>query len=315
MLIFSTTLLLLCALISVVLCFNARSICIKFGMMDIPDARKLHAVDTPLMGGILVLSVLVPVITAYTFLVSSERWFPSIMIWILCVAGMAMVGIADDRHSLSPRSRLFLSFIIFGFASFFDPTFNVRLLDFELIRFTIGLGSNWTAVIFTIICCVGLVNAVNMADGKNGLAIGLSIGWVIFLAGTAPEPLWWPIAFLLSVLFILLIFNLNGRLFLGDGGAYAIASAVGLLAIMLYNSPGVHSLRAISADELILLFFVPVFDSFRLTYVRMKRGQSPMTADRDHLHHHLQNRFGWPNGLIIYLCIAIGPAAVVRVMH
>lgn len=315
MVIISIALLLLCALTSVVLCLKARAVCNKFGMMDIPDARKMHAVDTPLMGGIVVLSALVPAIVAYTFIFSSERWFPSILIWILCVAAMALVGIADDRHSLSPRSRLVLSFIIFGFASAFDPTFNVRLLDFEIIRFTIGLGSHWTAVIFTIVCCVGLVNAVNMADGKNGLAIGLAIGWVVVLAGTAPASLFWPIAALLTVLFVLLVFNLNGRLFLGDGGAYAIASAVGLLAIMLYNTPGVHSLRAISADELILLFWVPVFDSFRLTFVRMKRGQSPMAADRDHLHHHLQNRFGWPNGLIIYLCIAIGPAAIVRILH
>jgi len=100
-------------------------------------------------------------------------------------------------------------------------------------------------------------------------------------------------------------------LFLGDGGAYAIATAIGLLGIMVYNTPGTYAFRAISADELVMLFAVPVGDSFRLTYKRVRQGRSPMSADRDHLHHHLEDRFGWPAGLIVYwitslaLCILL----------
>jgi UDP-GlcNAc:undecaprenyl-phosphate GlcNAc-1-phosphate transferase len=100
-----------------------------------------------------------------------------------------------------------------------------------------------------------------------------------------------------------------GRLFLGDGGAYAIATAIGLLAIIVYNTPGTDTLRAISADELVVLFVVPVADSFRLTYKRLRQGRSPMSADRDHLHHHLQDRFGWPTGLLVYWIIGLSPAA------
>ena len=108
---------------------------------------------------------------------------------------------------------------------------------------------------------------------------------------------------------VLFVFNIRGKLFLGDGGAYAIATAIGLLAIMVYNTPGTHTLRAISADELILLFVVPVADSFRLTYKRLREGRSPMSADRDHLHHHLQDKYGWPFGLVIYLAIALSTAS------
>ena len=106
------------------------------------------------------------------------------------------------------------------------------------------------------------------------------------------------------------VFNMMGRLFLGDGGAYAIATAIGLLAIMVYNTPGIHTLRAISADQLVLLFVVPVADSFRLTYKRLRQGRSPMSADRDHLHHHLQDRFGWPAGLLVYWLVAFAPATI-----
>lgn len=79
---------------------------------------------------------------------------------------------------------------------------------------------------------------------------------------------------------------------------------------MIYNSPGSHALRAVAANELVILFIVPVADSFRLTYTRMRQGRSPMDADRDHLHHHLQDRFGWPKGLFLYWALALGPAAI-----
>ena len=226
---------------------------------------------------------------------------------------MTIVGILDDRHSLSPRLRLLLSFSIFGIAAYIEPIYNVRVLDFEFPQFGLGLGTRGIAIFFTVLCCVGLVNAVNMADGKNGLVIGLCIGWLALLALRSP-PIFLPlIALLMVVLTVLLLYNLNGKLFLGDGGAYGLASAIAVLAIAIYNSPGLHVTRAISADGLVLLFIVPVFDSFRLTYKRLRRGQSPMAGDRDHLHHHLQNELGWPAGLIAYWALALLPFILVAV--
>ena len=298
------------ALLSMLLCIRARSIGKALGLMDIPAGRKMHRVETPLMGGIVLLCALLPVSAVSIHLTASDRWLPSFSIWLGAVASMALIGIADDRHSLSPKMRLLFSFIVFGAAAAFDPTFNVRILDFEHPAFAFGLGSWWLAIVFTIICLVGLVNAINMADGKNGLVIGLCIGWLMLLTLRAPPPMLPLIMILAVALAVLLVFNMAGRLFLGDGGAYGVACAIGLLAIMIYNSPGSHALRAISADELVVLFIVPVVDSFRLTYVRMRQGRSPMDADRDHFHHHLQDRFGWPGGLFIYWGIALGPAAL-----
>jgi UDP-GlcNAc:undecaprenyl-phosphate/decaprenyl-phosphate GlcNAc-1-phosphate transferase len=298
------------ALLSMLLCIRARSIGKALGLMDVPAGRKKHRVETPLMGGIVLLLALLPVTAVAIYLTASDRWLPSFSIWLGAVASMALIGIADDRHSLSPKMRLLFSFAVFGAAAAVDPTFNVRILDFEHPAFAFGLGSWWFAIIFTVICLVGLVNAINMADGKNGLVIGLCIGWLLLLTLRAPPSMLPLILILCVALAVLLVFNMAGRLFLGDGGAYGVACAIGMLSIMIYNSPGSHALRAISADELVILFIVPVFDSFRLTYVRMRQGRSPMDADRDHLHHHLQDRFGWPGGLFIYWGIALGPAAL-----
>lgn len=301
------TLLVACVSMTFFLCFNAVRLCTYLNLVDVPVGRKQHKTPTPLMGGVVMIAVLAPVALVYVLSGVSDRWFGSLLIWIACVTIMAFVGLADDRHTLSPRLRLFISFLVFATAAAVDPTFNVRVLDFVTPKFSLGLGTWWLAIIFTVICCVGLINAVNMADGKNGLVLGLALGWLGILSLRAGDALLPMIGILACCLAILFIFNMRGRLFLGDGGAYAIATALGLLSIMVYNSPGLDTLRAISADELVLLFLVPVVDSFRLTFTRWKQGRSPMSADRDHLHHHLQDKFGWPSGLVIYWCISFIP--------
>jgi UDP-GlcNAc:undecaprenyl-phosphate/decaprenyl-phosphate GlcNAc-1-phosphate transferase len=298
---------------TLLLCLNAKAISSWLGIMDMPGERKHHSEATPLMGGVALQVAFMPSAAALILLYSPVGWTQSLLVWLACVVAMTLVGIADDRHSLSARDRLLLSFIIFGSAAIVDPMFNVRVLSFEHFSLEMGLGTGWLAVIFTSVCCVGLVNAVNMADGKNGLVIGLCIGWSSLIAYRAPAALLPVIGLLIAVLVVLLMFNLRGRLFLGDGGAYGLATAIGLFAIMTYNARGSHAGRAIAADELMLLFAVPVIDAFRLTFVRLQRGQSPMAADRDHLHHYLQNRFGWPGGLIAYFGLSVLPASLILV--
>lgn len=304
-------LVMLCGVLSVTLCLRAEKMATLFGIMDVPDIRKKHEAATPLMGGLVLLFAFAPCALAWIALDASPRWIPTMTIWLASVITVAAVGVADDRHSLSPTARLVLTFMVFGTAAVIDPTFNVRLLDFLYFDFSIGLGTWWLAIIFTMICLVGLLNAVNMADGKNGLVLGLCIGWLFILALRAPAAIMPLLLILLTACVVLFVFNMGGKLFLGDGGAYGLASAVGMVAIVIYNTPGAEWLRAVSAEELVLLFAVPVFDSFRLTYVRWRQGRSPMSPDRDHLHHHLQDKFGWPLGLIIYLLIAIFPAAAI----
>jgi UDP-GlcNAc:undecaprenyl-phosphate/decaprenyl-phosphate GlcNAc-1-phosphate transferase len=294
-------------IVTALLCLFAMPIGKKLNLLDEPGDRKIHKRVTPLLGGVVLLAAYIPAGLALT-LVSVSPF--KLAIWMAAVVGMTIVGILDDRHSLSPRSRLLLSFLIFGIAAYVEPIYNVRVLDFEYPSFTLGLGTRGIAIFFTIVCCVGLINAVNMADGKNGLVIGLCIGWLTLLSLRAPA-LYYPfILLLIMVLAILLFFNLRGKLFLGDGGAYGFATAIAIMAIAIYNNPGHHAVRAMSAEEVMLLFAVPVVDSFRLTFKRLRRGQSPMAGDRDHLHHHLLDRFGWPAGLFTYWIVAMAPITI-----
>lgn len=300
----------LCAIATGLLCWFAQPICARLGLLDIPEGRKQHKTATPLVGGIVLILVILP-LTIVASLLPDDTHTRAMLVYVLATMGIAMVGIADDRHSLSARARIILTMLIFAIAAMAHPLYNVRILSFSFLDFDLGLGAMPFAIIFTTICCVGLVNAVNMADGKNGLVLGLCLGWLVIL-GMHAAPFMLPYILLLGVgVLVMLAFNMRGKLFLGDGGAYGFAAAIGLLSIATYNSHGTQFNRSIHAEELMLMFSVPVIDSFRLTFVRWRRGQSPMHGDRDHLHHHLLNRFGWPVGLFVYWAIALVPMFLV----
>ena len=294
--------------------FYAAPLCRRFGLMDEPDDRKQHDSATPMAGGLALILVVLPLFVALSLLVAPVAWRETILVATGATAAMTLLGLADDRHTLSARDRLVLSLLIFVSAALIDNSFTVRLLAFEHPALELGLGTTWFSAIFTMVCGVGLVNAVNMADGKNGLVIGLLIGWMALLALRAPEPLLPLLLIMIAVLTILFLFNMRGRLFLGDGGAYGFACLAALLTIATYNHSGVHAKRAISADEIMLLFSVPVLDSFRLTALRLRRGLSPMAADRNHLHDIIEARLGWGVGLWVYLAVALAPAALVFVL-
>ena len=299
---------------TIFLVFFRMKICTSFGLMDVPDERKLHRHNTPLLGGLALALVILPSIAISVWFGDVGAYRNTILLFTIATMSMAFVGLADDRHSLSATARIAIAGAVFGILATADPTFSVRILNFEMLNVRLGVGSWLLSIAFTVLCCVGLVNAVNMADGKNGLVISLCIGWLLILSYFAPPELLFAIVPLCVALTILLILNLRGLLFLGDGGSYGFATAVGLLTIIIYNTSASSADRQLSAEDVMLMLSVPVLDSFRLTYVRIRNGRSPMSADRDHLHHYLQDALGWPQGLVVYLIIALLPAAVVTLL-
>jgi UDP-GlcNAc:undecaprenyl-phosphate/decaprenyl-phosphate GlcNAc-1-phosphate transferase len=280
---------------------GAQPIGQALGLLDWPDrggGRKRHASVTPLVGGLALVGV-------STLAGCLSLWLGNLgatadialTVLIAVTLLMAAIGMADDRFALTPRIRLALAMLVLSLAMIVAPDFS---LDF--LRFT-GQAKLWLlgsfGFMFTLLCLIGLLNAVNMADGKNGLVISLALGWTLVLLVHAPaqlRPLLLAVAVALAILFG---FNMRGRLFLGDGGSYGISTLIGLSAVYCYN----HAFAEMRADALALLFAVPVADTVRLMATRMLRGLSPFSPGRDHLHHHLAWRWGWPRGLAIYLAL------------
>lgn len=295
---------------------NARYLGRRFGLLDFPDragGRKRHRHVTPLMGGA---AVLVPVIAVLLAMSLGFGAIPAGLGRDMAVIGALTavfygVGLADDRLELSPRFRLIAGVIAFSLGMTMVPSLELQSLRFALSENPRGpmldIPLPYISSVFTVVCMVGLLNAINMADGKNGLVIGLSLIWAAMMSLYAPAFLQGVLLVLAVTLAVALYFNLRGRFFLGDGGSYGLSALLGTLSIYIYNLPG----SALTAGAIVVWFLVPVLDCLRLIIVRILKGRSPFSGDRDHLHHHLGFLMGWPNGLLVYWLMVGIPSVVV----
>jgi len=275
------------------------------GLMDEPDiegGRKRHAVATPIVGG-LALALAAIVGTLFLLMTAGDDIPSAVLPWFLStVTGMFLVGTMDDKLTLSASTRLALASAVLMAAISQVPDFAVSFLLFsgqtELVLMTglVGIG-------FTLLCFVGFLNAVNMADGKNGLVIGQALIWSFILFARLPDAMKPLIAGIAGALAVLFLFNMRGKLFLGDGGSYGLSAMFGLLAIYTWN----HGFADMRADDIALIFAVPVFDTLRLIVHRLVRRKSPFTPGRDHLHHYLFTRWGWPAPLPWVLALVAIP--------
>jgi UDP-GlcNAc:undecaprenyl-phosphate/decaprenyl-phosphate GlcNAc-1-phosphate transferase len=91
----------LSALATFAFCLFARPVCEWVGILDMPDARKQHLVATPLMGGVVLLFVVFPISLLLILFNTEPVWVPRLLIWAVALAVMALLGLADDRHTLS----------------------------------------------------------------------------------------------------------------------------------------------------------------------------------------------------------------------
>jgi len=293
------------AVLSIMICRNARVIGHRLRLLDVPNrnGRKKHRRVTPLVGGLVVIT---PVLFLSLLALASGggRLYAAAL---LLAGGSLVLGLFDDRRHIRPVLRLAVAAGIAGGAIMLSPAMTLESLRFDALSLVLPLGAaGW---LFSVLCLVGLQNAVNMADGKNGLVIGLSLIWTVQLAVFGPAELLPLLTVLGAGLAVTLIFNLRGRLFLGDAGSYSISMLLGGLAIYSYNSSAVD----VSAEMIILLFMVPVLDCLRVMIGRFRRGESLFAADRSHLHHILADAMAWPKALGWYMALVGGPIVVANI--
>ena len=153
----------------------------------------------------------------------------------------------------------------------------------------------WFAFPFVVVAMTGFVNAVNMADGQDGIATGMFVIWSMCLCLHTGETTQGVAVVLLTTGLIAFAFNVAGRAFLGDSGAYGVSFIVGLLAILAHNHWGVR------AETITVWFFIPVIDCLRLLFWRARNGRRPFFGGRDHFHHRLDKRVGKTVALVLYL--------------
>jgi UDP-GlcNAc:undecaprenyl-phosphate/decaprenyl-phosphate GlcNAc-1-phosphate transferase len=309
-----TVILFICtAIITFIPCLYAARLGEKLGVMDLPGAdvgsHKGHTSPTPAVGGLILGIVALGVFWASMPWSGSHPHRAQEIRFV--VAGVVItsmiIGFIDDKFNLKPLLRVFLFAALAAAFFLMLPIFSIERIYFPSGEISIYLGIY--SIPFSMLCLVALNNAVNMADGRNGLVLGLALIWNGFFLFHALPYMIPTMAGVMGCLIVLFIFNLRGKLFLGDCGSYGIALYYGLLALILHR----NAFGTVTSAEAVLLFLVPVLDTARLIVVRMASGQSPLMADKRHLHHMLDNAIGWYRGWFVYMALVAVPLVVYQI--
>ena len=264
-------------------------------LVDNPDARKLQKKPIPVMGGIAVfIGVVAGMLIGASF--NAIVGLDSMMVLLPILLGMVVmlyIGAMDDIVGLSPGSRFLIEILtLLGliFASGLCVDSCHGLWGVEGINW-------WVAVPLTVFGGVGIINAINMIDGVNGLSSGLCIsccilfGLAFLLAGDLVNAvLAFVVVAALVPFFFHNVFGNRSRMFIGDAGTMMMGVLLTWFVIALLNSDVAlwkaffgHDTNLIALALAILS--VPIFDTVRVMFMRIIHGKSPFHPDKTHLHH------------------------------
>lgn len=263
-----------------------RPLAVRLGLLDVPGGRKTHKSPTPMIGGLGI----------YLGLLSITLLSPVLMhayLSLLALSGFVLlVGLLDDLYEMRVSLRLTLHMGAAGVMAF---SAGVQLQSFGDILFTGPIMLGLLAVPMTIFATVGVINAINMSDGLDGLSGGLSVIALIFLSITATAAGHGAILNFTQILIVCLFafLTLNFRslwhktalVYLGDAGSTLLGFIIAWLLIA-----STQGSEAFIAPVYALWFLaIPLMDTIGLMIRRPLAGKSPFSAGRDHIHHRLLN--------------------------
>lgn len=255
----------------------------KVGAIDVPkDARRMHKKPIPRLGGLAI----------YGGFLCSILIFGQLDETMLCVLlGAAIIvalGIFDDVLALGAKLKFVVQIVA--------AAIPVCIGDLQIGLFTnlnplsdtpfVHLGI--LAVPATIIWIVGITNAVNLIDGLDGLAVGVSsIAAITMLAVallTGNMPIAITMAALAGACIGFMPYNLNpAKIFMGDTGSTFLGYMLATVSIM-----GLFKFYAVISFAVpFLILGLPIFDTANAIIRRVAAGRSPMSPDRGHVHHKL----------------------------
>lgn len=262
----------------------ARKIAIKFQIVDSPSGRKVHHGAMPYLGGVSIyLSFSVP----YILLVLVTDVVATNIGYALLIGGFIvfLTGLVDDCFDLKPIFKILGQLIASLVAVRFGLSVDVITLPF--VGETINLGYFGTGL--TIIWILAITNAVNLIDGLDGLASGVS-----FIAGLSLFAISLILGNVMTALLLLLFCgsllgflkdNFNpAKIFMGDAGSLFLGYFLAIISLLELKQVTVVSLLLP-----IIILGVPLSDTLYAMIRRKRNKQSILSPDKNHLHHCLLN--------------------------
>jgi len=263
-------------------------IAIQKNMVDNPDARKLQRVPIPVLGGVAVYFGVLVSLSVAGLMIDISGLFEVGCIMTL----MLFVGTMDDIISLTPKTRFVIE-ILAVLALLYCNDYSIS--SFHGL-WGIQEISQWISVPLTVFACVGIINAINLIDGVNGLSSGYCIvtcfifGLVFYYAGDVKmATIATSYIGALLPFFFHNVFGLKSKMFIGDGGTLLMGVVMSVFVINMLKSNSLVSLNVPENFGLIpftlAVLAIPVFDTLRVMTLRILRGTSPFNPDKTHLHH------------------------------
>lgn len=301
------------------------------GVMDHPHARRVHTRPTPRWGGLamaaaFILTVLIVIPLRGQFI--PEELDPSgsvfnSRIWGVLVGAvlMTLLGALDDKYSLPAKVKLLGQIAVAILIAFMGVrmvvAFDIPFMDTQYHNYPLwreGLG-----YLFTVLWVVAITNTINLIDGLDGLAAGVSglaaltfVFISVFMKGTLGFAI---IAMALAGVCVgFLRYNFHpAKVFMGDAGSHFLGFTIAALSILQNWKVAAGITFAVP----VLILAVPIFDTAFAILRRLRRGQPIFGADKGHLHHRLLNMGMNQRQVVlsIYLLTALGCILALFLSH
>ncbi len=271
----------------------------KKRLFDLPDKRKKHNIPIPRLGGITFTPVILLVALFSIFLRfrlqiwDEELFFYRIPETLLLVCGLLIIyllGAKDDLVGVGFKKKFMIQFLaalcIVGSGVYIDNLYGLlgihQIPDFIGVLLSVGL------IMFT-------TNAINLIDGADGLASGISLVALMMygiLFGLYGMWTYAGIAFimigLLMPFFYYNFFHPTRKIFMGDTGSLTLGYMMAFMILRLVKYP--PNVEVVPGGLLLLALvalFIPLFDALKVMFVRISMGKGPFSPDRNHIHHKL----------------------------
>ncbi|HPX55500.1 MAG TPA: MraY family glycosyltransferase [Syntrophales bacterium] len=263
----------------------------RFGIVDIPNARKIHTQPVPRVGGVAI---------ALGCLVTTVLLQPGSDFIVAYLAGagiLVVLGMVDDIRGVDYRVKFPVQLIAALIVVFYG---GVRITSLGGLLPEGSTLHPWLGCVLTLLAIVGVTNAINLADGLDGLAGGvcfLCLCSISFFAYVTEQTVILYLAVTLAgAVFGFLRFNTYpATLFMGDAGSLFLGFSMITLSLAITQDA-----TPLSPLLPLLILGLPVLDTITVMAERIAHGRSPFAADKSHLHHRIM-RLGFSHSESVFL--------------
>ncbi|TMN21951.1 undecaprenyl/decaprenyl-phosphate alpha-N-acetylglucosaminyl 1-phosphate transferase [Lentibacillus cibarius] len=286
-----------CIIVSLFITPLVKKLAIRIGAVDQPNDRKVHQKIMPRLGGLAIF---------FSFLLGFLLFLPETMnAWPVLAGAIIItgVGVLDDLYELSAKAKFGGQLVAAIITVLGGVQIDFVTLPFGIFGDRIDFGL--FAIPITILWIVGITNAINLIDGLDGLAAGVSAIVLLTISGLGIA-MGNPLVALLGFLLLgstlgFLAYNFHpAKIFMGDTGALFLGYMISVLAVMgLFKNVAIFSLIVP-----IMILGVPILDTL-FAIIRRFLHKKPLSApDKLHLHHCLL-RLGFSHRQTVIMIYAL----------